>query len=153
MSKIKSIKTIYRKEYVAYLNMIYRCYNPTNIRYKHYGGKGIKVSSKWLKGFKYFFEDLGPCNGLTLDRINNSKDYKKSNCRWADTHTQMNNQTKTIRLSFMGITQSLSDWTRCFEVKSSLLSNRYKYGWDKNRILTTPNSYLKYLDIEDFYGK
>lgn len=42
----------------------------------------MKVCKRWKK-FQMFSSDLGVSPpGLYLDRINNNKGYKPSNCRW-----------------------------------------------------------------------
>lgn len=74
-----------------------RCYNEGNARYSRYGGRGIKLCSRWLepagKGFKNFIEDMGPApDNTTLDRIDVDGDYCPENCRWADIYMQNFNQ-------------------------------------------------------------
>jgi hypothetical protein len=84
--------------------MKHRCLNPTDISYKHYGGRGIKVCKRWMV-FKNFVRDMGKRPlGLTLDRINNDGDYKPSNCRWA-TYSQQGNNCR--RRPFMEISKKM----------------------------------------------
>lgn len=72
----------YSPEYSIWEDMIDRCYNPNNVRYKHYGEKGITICEDWLR-FTKFYEDMGSRpDKLTLDRIDNDKGYSKDNCRW-----------------------------------------------------------------------
>lgn len=72
----------------VYEGMIGRCYHTSDEdRYAYYGGRGIRVCSRWLepdgKGFNNFFEDMAPRpNGMSLDRIDVNCDYCKENCRW-----------------------------------------------------------------------
>ena len=47
-------------EYVAWGNMIARCYNPRNKRYAAYGGRGITVCAEWRHDFARFLADMGP---------------------------------------------------------------------------------------------
>ncbi len=88
-------------EYHIWRNMIRRCYDPTNKRYKRYGARGIKVCKSWRHSFEMFFADMGPRpkgktkNGRALysiDRINNSQGYKPNNCRWATILEQAQNR-------------------------------------------------------------
>jgi len=70
------------KIYTIWVTMIQRCTNPNNKKYKNYGGRGIKVCKHWRK-FENFLKDMGlpPTHKHQIDRINNDKGYRKSNCR------------------------------------------------------------------------
>lgn len=80
--------------YDVYHNMKQRCYNPSRPDYKYYGGRGIKVSDDWLRGFKYFLQDMQSSyeEGLTLDRIDVNANYCKENCRWIPFEEQARNK-------------------------------------------------------------
>lgn len=88
--------------YKAWYAMIDRCYNPNNINYHNYGGRGIKVCDRWRRSFKNFLEDVSdrPKKGYSIDRIDTNGNYEPSNCRWATQQVQvinrrMSNKNKT----------------------------------------------------------
>lgn len=69
--------------YNSWHAMITRCYLPTVNCFRHYGGRGIKVCSRWRKSYASFLEDMGerPA-GHVLDRIEVNGHYEPRNCRW-----------------------------------------------------------------------
>ena len=62
-----------------------RCYNPKDRDYRWYGSKGIKIHQEWIDNPKSF-EEWAIANGykgdLTIDRIEENKNYCPDNCRW-----------------------------------------------------------------------
>ena len=85
-----------------------RCRNPKDLSYERYGGAGIDFDDDWNDFYK-FLSDMGYReSGLTLDRIDNSKGYSKSNCRWATNSEQSYNSSNSGRFGVSGITLSES---------------------------------------------
>lgn len=83
-------------EYHTWIMMKQRCYNRHVERYPNYGGRGITVCNRWRTSFENFLDDMGkkPNKEYSIDRIDNNKGYTPSNCRWADSITQMNNTSR-----------------------------------------------------------
>ena len=83
--------------YTTWIMMRQRCNNPKATNYRWYGARGIKVCERW-NSFTKFVEDMGdrPIDH-TLDRIDASKDYEPSNCRWATKDEQIENQHRNKR--------------------------------------------------------
>ena len=75
----------FTKLHRAWRDMKSRCYNFRAHHYKWYGAKGIKVCKEWLNNF-VAFRDWALAHGyeknLTIDRIDNSRNYEISNCQW-----------------------------------------------------------------------
>lgn len=71
-----------------------RCYKPSHKSYKNYGAKGIKICEIWLNKSSSFYlwaTRNGYSDDLTIDRIDSSKGYYPSNCRWVDKSIQSQN--------------------------------------------------------------
>lgn len=100
-----------------------RCNNPNDPSYRYYGGAGIKVCEEWGT-FDRFYSDMGERpEGTTLDRIDSSKDYEPSNCRWANSLTQRINQKPRKNLSgFTGVRQRYNKYEASTKVN-------YKYHY------------------------
>lgn len=84
-----------------------RCFNPNEVAFRDYGGRGITLCDEWVNDPKSFIEyviDLPNAmeQGMSLDRINNDGDYEPGNLRWTDHHTQAANKRR--RNSITGYT-------------------------------------------------
>jgi hypothetical protein len=94
-------KRSHRRLFQIYRGMKARCYKENDKCYSLYGGKGIRVCNEWLSNADSFCEwalSNGYADDLSIDRINNEKDYYPENCRWSDTKTQARNR-KGIKLT------------------------------------------------------
>lgn len=81
------------RTYKSWDAMKQRMFNPNNIGYEQYQSLGITICDRWLESFTNFFEDMGERpEGLSLDRIDNSKGYSPENCKWSTPKEQANNR-------------------------------------------------------------
>lgn len=87
-------KSALTPEYYSWSAMKQRCSNYKHVKYKDYGGRGIKVCARWEKSFKNFINDMGlkPTKRHTIDRIDVNGNYEPKNCRWATPKQQRANQ-------------------------------------------------------------
>lgn len=117
-------------EYANWCAMKSRCNNPSFNRYADYGGRGIKVCSRWLTSFENFFSDMGsrPTRFHTVERIDNDKSYSKRNCRWATRKEQSNNKRNNRIIEIDGRTRTLSQWAEESQVNESTIRSRLRRG-------------------------
>lgn len=127
------------REYQAWGNMRRRCMDKNAPYWKYYGGKGIKICERW-SSFTAFFEDMGRCpDGFTLDRVDSSKDYEKSNCRWATQKQQMRNTSWNRMIEHNGQTKCLSEWAADLGLQVPTLSARLnRLKWSIEKAFSTP---------------
>ena len=81
-------------EYNSWRAMIARCEDPNHPSWKHYGGRGVRVCSRWLLSFAAFLMDVGPRPSLrhSLDRIDPNDHYHAANVRWSLPDVQASNK-------------------------------------------------------------
>lgn len=120
--------------YNIYNNMKQRCTNKNNERYKDYGGRGIVVCNEWLDSFQTFHDwamENGYKEGLTLDRVNNNKDYSPDNCHWADIKAKNRNKRSNRNITINGETHCLKEWCEILGLKIGTVKKRiYCYHWN-----------------------
>lgn len=110
-----------------------RCYNPNDIGYKYYGGRGIKVCNEWLdkeKGFANFYNwsmQNGYREDLSIDRINNDGNYEPNNCRWTTRKVQNNNTRRLHIITYNNESHTLTEWSKILNINVTTLSNRINY--------------------------
>ena len=101
--------------YRIYNAMKSRCYNEKQANYPNYGGRGITICDEWLHSFAVFQEWAlanGYSDDLSIDRIDNSKEYSPENCRWVTRVEQNENTRRNNIVTINGKTQPLSAWAR-----------------------------------------
>ena len=136
--------------YRIYKGMKNRCYNTRLEAYSRYGARGIKLCDEWLLDFMSFYKwamDNGYSDELTIDRIDNDRDYCPENCRWVSYKAQMNNKRNNVLYTWNGITKTLSQWIDILGVSPSLMHNRrYLHPeYDLNQISGLSDDEIKCL--------
>lgn len=127
--------------YDTWCNMKSRCHNPKNNYYYNYGAKGTSVCDEWRYNF-IAFKDWALNNGynddLTIDRIDNSKGYSPDNCRFADDFVQANNTTRNHKMTYNGITKTMSEWSNDLDISYTTLRKRLNDGWTVEDAIEKP---------------
>lgn len=120
-----------KEMYWSWIGMRRRCYDPKKEEYKHYGGRGIKVCSRWNNSFENFYADMkkGWYKGATIERKNVDGDYEKSNCTWTTNKRQRYNCTNTIWVTYEGSRMCLADACVLAGVNYMTAYSRVRYGW------------------------
>lgn len=124
----------------AHAHMLHRCYNPNDNSYHRYGGRGIRVCSRWMK-FDNFKQDIGerPGKNYQLDRIDNDGDYTPENCRWATRKQQARNRSSNRVFDFNGKKMCVPEISEVTGVEISLIRDRIYKGKDIHEAASDKN--------------
>lgn len=128
-------------EYQAWHKMRSRCKNPTDKRYKYYGGRGITVCRRWDDDFLAFLSDVGkrPSTRHSLDRIDVNGHYEPGNVRWATRDVQANNRRCVMQITAFGRTLTAKAWSKETGLSAKLIYARMRSGWSPELALSEPN--------------
>lgn len=127
-------------EYRAWLNMKSRCYNPNNVSYKYWGGKGVEVSSEWRDNYPKFLAYMGrrPSPAHSLGRLDGSGNYEPGNVAWQTDEEQARNMSSNVNLTVHGKTQCLAAWAQETGVIPQTIKERLRGGWGADEAVSTP---------------
>jgi len=117
------------KENKLWFSIKQRCYNPNNISYKDYGGKGITVCDRWLNSYEDFLSDIGraPTPNHSIDRINVFGNYEPGNCKWSNSKEQNNNRKSNVILEHNGVRLTMKQWSEKLGIDYRKLHKAIKY--------------------------
>lgn len=140
----------------CWCNMKQRCESSGRRDSKYYHDKGIRYCESWKDYNK--FQEWALSNGydddLTLDRIDNSKNYSPENCRWVTAQEQQRNKQNCRIYTYNGKTQTLSEWAIEYNIPFQTLASRIdKLGYTFENALKKPYGYQKTNVFLEFNGK
>lgn len=124
--------------YDSWVDLKQRCHNKHNKRYKHYGGRGIKVCDEWRNDFIAFYDwsiNNGYQDDLTIDRIDVNGNYEPNNCRWVTRKQQMRNTTRNRYITINSETHCLSEWCEILGLNDRTVRSRLHSGWTIEKAL------------------
>lgn len=124
------------RTYVSWRSMWQRCTDPSHKSYESYKTK--TPVDRW-KSFEMFLLDMGERpKGMSLERIDNSKNYSPDNCKWATIRDQQLNRGATIALVIGGVKMSMKEACRTLGVSYQLVKARVYKGWNPYDAIQTP---------------
>lgn len=86
------------------------------------------MCDEWKDNYPSFLEwekQNGYQKGLMIDRIDNNGNYCPENCRFVDSFVQANNKRNNILFTINGITDTLPNFARKFNLNPKKLYSRY----------------------------
>ena len=138
--------------YAVYKSIKSRCYSKNQIRYKDYGGRGIKMCDEWKNDFKAFY-DWAYENGYdekaklmecTIDRIDNDGNYEPSNCRWVSMKEQSLNKRTNHRVEYNGKSYTVKEISQIKNCSYGAIMWRLNNGWSVKDTIEIPIDNIHY---------
>jgi hypothetical protein len=103
-----------------------RCYNTESSEYHRYGGRGIHVCEEWLASFDAFYAYMGepPSSKHSIERKDVNGNYEPGNCKWATAREQQLNKRNNNRITYLGVTKTLTEWAEETGINRKTLQTR-----------------------------
>nr|DAM13535.1 MAG TPA: helix-turn-helix domain protein [Caudoviricetes sp.] len=117
--------------YKEYFGIKQRCYDKNHDSYKHYGARGIGMCDEWVNSVESFMKwslENGYNDSLTIDRIDNNKDYSPENCRWSTPKNQSNNKRNNLIAEVNGEILTIAEIAEKYGFKYETIRRRYNHG-------------------------
>lgn len=131
-----------------------RCSNKNELsRYKILN---ISICDDWLdfNNFKSWAENHGYEEHLTLDRIDNTKNYCPENCRWATMYEQAANKSNSLKIEITawGETKGIYEWLHDERCSVTIHALKYRIGskWNPEEAISMPPSRRRKLKFEEW---
>lgn len=132
-------------EYSPWKAMRSRCGNKAHRSYHLYGGRGIRVCSRW-GSFTKFLNDMGPRPTArhSIERKDPNGDYEPTNCYWATPVEQSRNRRWCKRYEYLGESLTLPEWCDRLQLDYRLMYSRLSiHGWPFEMAVSAPR-FTKY---------
>lgn len=117
-----------------------RSFNERREDHKWYEGKGFCEEWNQFLPFYEWATSHGYSEGLTIDRIDNSKGYFPENCRWVTNEAQASNRTTNHVVVVDGKTYgTLKEASEAYGLARNVVSARvFMLKWPIEKALKTP---------------
>jgi hypothetical protein len=128
-------------EYRCWVNIRQRCYNANDPCYPYYGGRGIRVCTRWLS-LQPFLDDIGqrPSARHSIERRDVNGDYGPDNCFWAIPKQQMRNRRNTVWVAWQGEVMRLAEAAEFAGIDYDRAWSRMRRGKEFIRVERPPDS-------------
>jgi hypothetical protein len=127
-------------EFRIWKGVLDRCLRPRNRSFRLYGGRGIRVCTRWLR-FDSFLADMGrrPSACHSIERRDRNGHYEPGNCYWATPKEQARNTSRNRWIEIGGRRLTLVEWSEVSGVPATLIQCRLnKLRWDPKRAVFQP---------------
>lgn len=140
--------------YGIWQSMKDRCYNQNVRSYRDYGGRDIKICDEWMVPDNFFEWALtnGYRDNLTIDRIDNNKNYEPSNCRWSTVEEQSRNRRSNVIVEYSGKEMTLIEVSEKTGLSQKALYARYSKGLRGEKLFAPIAEQGESREV-DYYGE
>jgi len=129
--------------YRIWSGMRRRCNNPSDKDYQRYGGRGINICREWsdFEVFRRWAIANGYEDRLMIERVNNQRGYRPSNCKFANAVEQARNRRSSVYIRAFGERKTMVEWShdeRCTVNYEALIARIRKQGLPAEIAITHP---------------
>lgn len=125
-------RMIHTRLYRIWMCMKNRCNNEKHNDFFNYGGRGISICEDWLdkqNGFINFYNwavSTGYNDTLTIDRIDNNKNYMPSNCRWVPLEEQPKNRRNVLKIKYNNNVYTMPELSKILNISYYNIYKKFK---------------------------
>ena len=124
---------------IMWCGMKERCSNPNADNYQWYGGAGISVCDEWKEFLPFYHWAIshGWHDGLSIDRIDYTKDYSPYNCRFITHQNQCRNRRSNVFINVDGEKHLQCEWEEILGLPKKIIAkwkSRHGIDYVVNRI-------------------